>query len=242
MELRNRHIVVTGGTSGVGLELVRLLVAENRVTVVGRTSPRSARLREEFLSVGFITADLLEAGAARAVVAALAEDEVVDGLINCAAIQCTPHFNDPDFDPASIPREIATNLTAPCELTAALLPRLLAAPEAFILNVNSALALVPKPDSAVYCATKAALNAFSLSLRAQLQCTSVRILQAFLPLVDTAMTAGRGTGKLPADRVARDILAGIERAVEDNDIGKVALLRKLHRFLPGIARKIVARG
>ena len=65
--------------------------------------------------------------------------------------------------PSSIRREIAVNFAAPCELVALFLPALLAAHHPFVLNVNSGLALVPKPGSAVYCATKAAVISLTQS-------------------------------------------------------------------------------
>ncbi len=108
--------------------------------------------------------------------------------------------------------------------------------------MNSGLGLVPKTTSAIYCATKGALNIFSQSLRHQLEGTNIRVMQAFLPLVETPMTEGRGSGKLPADRVAADIIAGIEKNQLDIDIGKVKLLRPLARFLPSLARQIMKAG
>ncbi|MEO1574775.1 MAG: SDR family NAD(P)-dependent oxidoreductase, partial [Pseudomonadota bacterium] len=141
-----------------------------------------------------------------------------------------------------IAREINTNLTAPCLLVAHLLPALDHGRDARIVNVNSGLALAPKTDSAVYCATKAGLDTFSQSLRYQLEGARVRVQQAFLPLVDTGMTAGRGQGKLSAEYAAQAILAGIKRGRQDHDVGKVRILRVLTRWLPGLARRIMKAG
>lgn len=110
---------------------------------------------------------------------------------------------------------------------------------AVILNVNSGLALVPKTSSAIYCASKGALNIFSQSLRYQLKNTQVRVLQAFLPLVDTPMTKGRGKSKMTVEKVSTEIIKGIENTILDHDIGKVKLLRLLNRLLPSLAQKIM---
>ena len=163
----------------------------------------------------------------------------IDLLVNNAAIQYTPRFVDDDFEFATIEREISVNFTAVCALTALLLPALNHGGEAAIVNVNSGLGLVPKTSSAVYCATKAAVNVFSQSLRYQLENTDVQVLQAFVPLVDTAMTKGRGAHKLSPADAAHAVLRGVERGIEDNDIGKIRLLRSLLRFAPGIARRIM---
>ena len=123
-----------------------------------------------------------------------------------------------------------------------MLDKLRERPAAFILNVNSGLGIVPKHESAVYCSTKAGLDNFSRGLRAQLEGTNVRVLQAFLPLVDTPMTAGRGDGKLNPERVAAQIIDGIEQDIADHDIGKVRLLRAINRISPALSHRIMQKG
>lgn len=240
MKLERRNIVITGGTAGIGRELVRMLHADNDILVIASNTPRLEALARDIPGVLTCPADLsrhreVEA-AAREV---RARFKHLDVLINNAAVQYTPALLDDDFQHDSIRREIAINFTAVCSLTALLMPALLHDNAAAILNVNSGLALMPKTNSAVYCATKAAVNAFSQSLRNQLEGTNVRVLQAFMPLVETQMSAGRGIGKLSAADAARLLVRGVEHDVEDHDIGKVRLLRALVRFAPGIARNII---
>ena len=159
----------------------------------------------------------------------------IDVLINNAAIQCTPEFLSDDFNYDAIQTEIDVNFTAICHLTYLFLPMLLAAQSGQIININSGLAIAPKQGSAIYCATKSALDSFSKSLSYQLEKTSVDVRQIFLPLVDTAMTEGRGSGKLQADYVAKRIISGA------NDIGKVPLLRLINYIAPPLARRIMKR-
>ena len=112
---------------------------------------------------------------------------------------------------------------------------------ASIVNVNSGLGLVPKTSSAVYCGSKGGLNIFSISLGHQLAETNVKVVQAFLPLVDTKMTAGRGSGKLSAAEAAKEIIKAIESRRGIVDIGKVKLLRMIHRLSPSLATRIMKR-
>ena len=58
--------------------------------------------------------------------------------------------------------------------------------------MTSGLTLVPKQTAAMYCASKAALHSFSKALRWQLEGTAVKVFEVLPPVVDTAMTAGRG--------------------------------------------------
>lgn len=241
MQLSNRRIVLTGGTSGIGRELAVALARDSAVVVLARRSERSDNLQTELPDIELLDIDLSCLNDIAAAAEALVSGGPIHGLINCAAVQFTPVFTSPDFDLASIRREIDINLVAPCELTALLLPSLLQVDEAFIMNVNSGLGLVPKSESAVYCATKGGLNIFTKALRNQLHGSAVRVQQTFLPLVDTPMTQGRGQGKLAAREVARRILVGIERGTEDIYVGKVNLLRAIERLAPPLARRIMVR-
>lgn len=239
MRLADRRIVLTGGTSGIGRELAQQLSQENDVVVVARSSARSAALKADIPGVEFVPADLASADQVAAAGKALASGRQIHGLINCAAVQNTPTLTSSEFDVASIRREIDINLSAVCELTALLLPSLLHANRAFIMNVSSGLGLVPKTQSAVYCATKGGLNIFSQALRNQLRGTNVRVQLALLPLVDTPMTAGRGKDKMPAPDAARQILQAIEQGRQHVAIGKVKLLRAINAIAPPLAARIL---
>ncbi|GLX77736.1 putative oxidoreductase DltE [Thalassotalea insulae] len=240
MQLINKNILITGATSGIGLELVEQLYKKNTIYIIARNQKKINTLKEKFALVKVFKADLNNIDELKLVSEALrSETPHLDVLINNAAVQYTPTFIDDDFDFDSIEREITTNFTSLCCLTHLLLPLLNHEKPAAILNVNSGLSLVPKKTSAIYCATKGALNIFSQSLRYQLQHTNIKVMQAFLPLVDTAMTKGRGKGKMSPSKVSALIIDGIEKSVDDNDIGKVKLLRILLRFLPFIARNIM---
>lgn len=241
MTIQDRTIVLTGGTSGIGFEMVQRLKTKNRVVVVSRPSPRLIKLADSCPEISIVPADLSKPREFRAVAdKVLSELNQIDILINNAAIQFTPTFLSDQFEYDNINREISLNFTAVCSLSYLLLPALLVScKRPRIVNINSGLALAPKKSSAVYCATKAAMDSFSVSLSYQLADTNVRVLQAFLPLVDTAMTQGRGKGKISAQRAADEILGGIEKGTKSNNIGKVKLLRLLMRLSPMLAYRIM---
>lgn len=240
MTISNKHIVITGGSSGIGLELVKQLHVNNKISIISRASHGLEQLRKNYDDIGIYEAELSDLSQVENVADQIMKDnEMVDILINNAAVQYTPKFLDDDFCYHHIKREIDVNFTSVCSLTYLMLPSLLNSNRAIIMNVNSGLGLVPKTSSAIYCATKGALNIFSQSLRHQFEETNIKVKQVFLPLVDTAMTQGRGSGKLSAQKVATDIIAGLESKRLDIDIGKVKLLRPIARFLPLLARRIM---
>lgn len=242
MELENKIIVLTGPSSGVGLELLRLLGPNNIVVGLSRNHPPADAIdaARDYTHVELDLADGQAVGDTIAPITAKHPDGI-DGLINCAAVQFTPRFLDADFDPGSVEREIAINLTSPIRLIAGLIDALGKASEPFVMNINSGLGLVPKTESAVYCATKAGLDNFTRGLRAQLTGTRIAVQQTILPLVDTPMTDGRGSGKLQAADVAAQIVRAIEKRTPDTDIGKVGLLRRINRLSPALAHRIMAR-
>ena len=243
MELKGKNIVITGGTSGIGYEMVKRLHADNTLIVAASNRNRLGQLGKDFKGILTCQADLASPAAIESIAEAVSENfGQLDVLINNAAVQYTPTFLDADFDHASIEQEIAINFTSVCRLTSRLLPNLIGNAPAAIVNVNSGLALAPKTSSAVYCATKGAMNLFSQSLGYQLAETNVSVLQAFLPLVDTGMTEGRGNGKLSAPEAAERLIDGIERDIKNHDIGKVKILRLLLAVAPWLARRIMRQG
>ncbi|MCK5041191.1 MAG: SDR family NAD(P)-dependent oxidoreductase [Sphingomonadales bacterium] len=241
MDLTNKRIVITGGTSGIGHEIVRQLHEGNDLIVISRHADKLEKLKNEFSGVAVFQADLSDLMQVEKVGKTIAERfKNIDVLINNAAVQNTAKLTDYNFTYANIEKETTINFTAPCCLTYLLLPALLASENrAAILNINSGLGLSPKTSSAIYCATKAGLSSFSQSLSYQLENTNVRVLQAFLPLVETNMTIGRGKHKLSAATAAAKIINGLKKEIPENNIGIVKLLRFLLRLAPSLAKKIM---
>lgn len=240
MKLNNKRIVITGGTSGIGYQLVSLLNSNNEVIVIAKDPDKIKSLVNEYKEVVAYKTDLSKQQEIE-----LTADKIIerygyiDLLINNAAVQYTPCFLDDNFNPKGIEHEIAVNFTAICSLCYKLLPSLLHENKAIILNVNSGLALAPKTESAVYCATKSAMTNFTIALRYQLEKTNIDVQQAFLVIVETAMTEGRGRKKITAAAAAKKIIHGINKEINDHDIGKVKLLRFLLRLAPSLAKKIM---
>lgn len=243
MQLSNKTIVVTGGTSGVGLELVKDLSQNNQVIVIARSTERLNKLKDITPNLKTFQADLSNACTYPDLVGQIiSSTPTIDILINNAAVQYTPTFIDNTFTYESIFHEINTNLTAICSLCFLFLPALKQEKSSYILNINSGLAFTPKKSSAVYCATKAALRSFSQSLRYQFIDTNIDILEAYLPVVDTPMTAGRGTNKVSAQEAAIAIIKGLKKEKQKIYIGKTRFLPLLLTLAPGLARSMIRRG
>lgn len=85
--------------------------------------------------------------------------------------------------------EIRCHFERPVYLTARRLPHLRRQPAASVVNVGSGLGFVPAAAMPVYCAAKAALHAFSVSLRHQLAPQGIAVVEVIPPMVDTEFDA-----------------------------------------------------
>jgi short-subunit dehydrogenase involved in D-alanine esterification of teichoic acids len=138
--------------------------------------------------------------------------------------------------------ELDINLVSPLYLTKLFLPQLLSQPTAAIVNVSSGLGIVPKQSAPVYCASKAALHSFTKSLRWQLEGSSVKVFEIIPPIVDTAMTRGRGRGKISPEALVEEFWTDFARNRYEIRIGKTKLLFVLQRLMPAIAERIMRPG
>lgn len=242
MNLSNRSVLVTGATSGIGLALSQKLSASGSdLIAVGRSGEKLAALQCKIPGAVPIQCDLTS----KCDVLSLArrvedENHPVSILVNNAAVQYHPRFNDADFSFDSIDHEITTNFTSAAWMTSLLLPTLLRqASGAVIVNISSGLAIYPKTSSAIYSATKAALHSFSQSLRYQLAGTSVRVCEVLFPLVDTEMAAGRGKNKISADIAADEIIDAITNGINEKYVGVAKVLPFISRLSPTLTKKIL---
>jgi uncharacterized oxidoreductase len=240
---RPSTFIVTGASSGIGWELARQLAGRgHRVIAIARDEQRLADLAAMSAHIEPACFDLARCEAIDDFVAGLlARHPLIDGLINNAAIQHDVRVDDAGYAARQVAEEIAINLTAPIMLTRALLPHLAARSRATIVNLGSGLGFVPKRTSAVYSATKAGLRLFSGGLRVQLRSGSVEVIDVILPLVDTPMTHGRGSGKISAAAAAAAIVDRLWRGSGELHVGKARALHLITRVAPGLAARIMQR-
>jgi short-subunit dehydrogenase len=165
--------VVTGASSGIGREIARELARRGHpVLAVARRADRLAALADEVRRAGWaevhpLSQDVAAPGAAAAVASRAAELGGARWLVNDAgAFSLGPFEED---DPELLRNLLRLNVEGLVLLTRALLPQLLAAPGARILNVASLAGLQPTPWYAAYGASKAFLVAFSESLSEELR-------------------------------------------------------------------------
>lgn len=237
MELRGKHALVTGGSDGIGREIALQLQGLGADVIV---TGRSAEKLQAMASLGFgtIASDLSTPAGVEAVVTGVAGKPLAL-LVNNAGVGSAYDLDRVEtLDSAA--HCIRTNLDAPIALCTRLLPTLRAQPEATIVNVTSGLAIAPS-TGAVYCATKAALRSYTQSIRALLKGTSVHVIEALPPVVETNMTAARAGKKMSAHDCAAEIVRGIRTGKSEVNAGMVKILQLVHSISPALARRIMIR-
>lgn len=199
MDLHNRTVVVTGGASGIGLAIAtRFQRAGSTVIICGR---RPDVLRDAQAACPGVITHAADLSSAPARIGfrdwVLQQHPAVDVLVNNAGIQRRVSLLE-DEPWETTHAEIAINVEAPIHLARLFIPHLRQSERAGIVNVTSGLSFAPLANVPIYCATKAALHSFTLSLRHQLRETPIEVVEIVPPAVDTDL-GGPGLHTFGAD-------------------------------------------
>lgn len=178
MKTKGNTILITGGTSGIGLGLARKFhELGNQVIVAGRRTQLLDEIAAEHPGIETIVLDIADPQSiARTREVVAARYPQLNVLINNAGIQLPENLLDSGSWPVA-EDTIATNLLGTIRMVYAFLPLLVEQNDAVVMNVSSALAFVPFPITPTYNATKAALHSFSDSLRVQAADTGVQVIE-----------------------------------------------------------------
>jgi uncharacterized oxidoreductase len=241
MQLEGHTILITGGGTGIGLALAQALVQkQNTVIICGRRMEKLEAAKQETPELHTIQCDVANPEECRELFERLsAEFPQLSILVNNAGTGAKAWFRDGVVDMTEIRNTIATNLTAPVELSALLLPLLQAQPKAAVVNVSSVLAYLPLAGSAVYCATKSALHSFTQALRIDLTSTTVQVFEVMPPAVDTDMLKGYEGPSLTPEFTAEQIVQGMEKDEYEMRIGQTNYAYWLSRIAPGYILKLM---
>lgn len=233
MKQSGNTMLITGGGSGIGRDLAnRFADKGNFVIVAGRGADALRQTVGGRDNMSALTVDLDDAAALSTFASRIvAEHPKLNVLINNAGIMFEEDISR-SRDLSEAEATITTNLLGPIRLINALVDHLKEQPDAAIINVTSGLAFVPTARAPTYCATKAALHSYTLSLRQKLR-GQVEVIELAPPGVQTDLTPGQSTreGYMPLKEFTDETmeLFSIETTPAEVAVGRAELLRTAER-------------
>lgn len=258
-KFQNAHVLVTGGSSGIGLETARIAIQRGaRVSLIARRpdvlDDAAALLREAGGQVAVAATDVADAGQVDAAVSAVTAALGPVDIAICSAGQARPgYFQELDADLFRTMMDV--NYFGTVNVARAVVPAMIERRAGSFVGVSSAAGLVGVFGYTAYAPTKFAVRGFLESLRAELLPYGIHVGCSFPPDTDTPQLAdenrfkpkethaiGGATKPLSPVRVAKSIVDGIEkeRFVIVPDASTRALA-KVTGLLPGVVASVMDR-
>jgi uncharacterized oxidoreductase len=238
MKLLNSTILITGGTSGIGLEFIKQLSQQGtaKIVITGRDNSRLEVIKKECPSVYTIQSDVSDARQIEQLFKEVTQKfPALNIIINNAGVMRNLDLQDPNIKLDNITQEIDINLSGTIRMVHQFLPHLKAQPSAAIVNISSGLAFVPFPISPIYSAAKAGVHAYTQVLRVQLKATNVRVFEVAPPSTETPLQdafsdidLGSSSPLMKVDKMVAETISGI--------------LKNKHEILPGMAKMMKIMG
>lgn len=248
--LAGRTILLTGGSSGIGLAAARLLAGEGcRLFLISRDRTRLESATGNLVAT-LLQYDLSEPEQVRAMADAVArETESLDALINCAGQLEVGPAATLGFGTAD--RLMRINFLGAAAAIDTCLPLLRRGYRPVIVNVSSLASRVAPPYMAAYAASKFALSGYSHALRQELRAEGIHVGLVVPGPVDTPMVRGKlgesyfpllpGVPVIGPDRVARAIVAVIKRRLPEVVLpGRLSIAARLASAFPGLVDLVYA--
>jgi len=238
MKLKGNTIVITGGTSGIGRELVeRFLALGNQIVTCGRRKGRLDQLQSRHSALSVFTCDVTdEVQRVRFAEWVGANHPATNVLVNNAGVQLVMDFTQ-SVDLGRVRSEVETNFIAPLHFASLFAPILARKEGAAIVNISSGLAFSPLAFMPVYCATKAAIHSLSLSLRRQMSSLGIKVFEIAPPAVDSELGRERwpkgqsSHGGMPVAEFVAAMLKALEADLREAAIGQAEGMREKREAL-----------
>lgn len=246
MNITNKTVLITGGGSGIGFQIAKLLSQKgNKVIITGRSEERLRKAAEQLQNIRYIVADVTSAVDTDRLV-----EEInnrygeLDILINNAGRANVYKLGKAANAADKATEEMETNYFSAIRLTEKLLPLLEKSQEAAIVNVTSIVAFAPGINMPTYAASKAALHSYTRILRFTLgRAITIKVFELMPPLVDTELSAAiGGANGIPPEEVAEGLIKGFEEDEYEMHIGVTANIYKLYLSSPEAALNMLNKG
>lgn len=216
MNLKEKKVLITGGSSGIGKAIVDALYQSGtrNFAVAGRDAVKLRQLEKDFPEASFLylVGNVGSPDDVKSFISKVKEDwNGLDILINNAGVvSAGPLEQISDED---IIAQININLTGLILLTKYALPMLKKSDQAAIINLSSGLGVIGLPFYATYAAAKAGATNFSEALRRELKDFPIHVMTVYptatdTPMMKTANTSNMDTPEAVAESTIKGLMAG----------------------------------
>ncbi|HUV91842.1 MAG TPA: SDR family oxidoreductase [Anaerolineales bacterium] len=232
MDYKDKSVLITGGTSGIGLELARILAARGaRLFLFARSQDNLNKTINDLQTVQAgeyhgIPTDVSDANqVAKSVKQVIETAGVPDLLVNCAGAAHPGYVQDLDLEIFRWMMDV--NYYGAVYVTKAILPGMIERKSGYIVNIASLAAVVGMYSYTAYGASKFALRGFSDALRMEMKPHGIQVSIVYPADVDTPQLTYENQYKpaelkqilkilpaldpIPPEQVARAIVGGIDR-------------------------------
>ncbi len=235
MRMHSNTILITGASSGIGKNLAEAFhQLGNQVLISGRREAALQSICEANPGMRYYALDVTDSGSVLEVARKVAEEfPKLNCVFNNAGVQKARDFAaGHPLEEQALLEEVNTNLLGVIRVAAAFLPHLRGQPGSTLVNVSSGLAFVPLARFPVYCATKAAVHSFTMSLRHQLMGTGVKVIEVVPPYVATDLgKESKADGQFSPQPMSLEAFIAETMIALEGDADEVVI---------GDARKLVA--
>lgn len=219
MKINGNTVLITGGATGIGFAIAEKLVKlGNSVIICGRREEKLNDAKKKIPEINIFRCDI-----SKEEERAKLQDHVssnfkgIDILVNNAGIQRRIDLRKGMEDILKSEDEIEINLRSQIYLAARFVPMLLQKEEAAIVNVSSGLGFVPFTTFPIYCATKAAIHSFTMSLRHQLRGSPIKVFEVIPPTVYDTELKGKPIEKTDWTVSAAEVADAVADGIRNNE-------------------------
>jgi len=242
MKLKNNTVLITGGSSGIGFELSKVLIQKgNKVIICGKSDEKLMAARK--LEPRLITyqCDLSDSRECTDFARKITEDHPdLNILINNAAIVNKIDFINDENAMELAEIEYRTNLIAPIRLSKLLYKTMSKNDTPAIINITTGLIYAPRVIYPFYNSSKSALHSFTQTLRIRLQNEKTKVVEVMFPAVDTPWHQGNPPKiAISAEAAVSEMINGLEKGKSEIKVGGAKILSLISRIAPGFALKKV---
>jgi uncharacterized oxidoreductase len=246
MELKGNTILITGGSSGIGLALAKKFVElENTVIVTGRSAERLQATKLAVPALHTYRCDAADPNDLKVLASTIErEHPTLNVLFNNAGVMRFKNLSHSTPDLLELTTELDINLAGPIRTVSVLIDTL-KRNKGTIINVSSGLAFVPLPAAAIYCATKAAVHSYSISLRHLLASQGVEVVELIPPAVKTNLAAIPEDGNVKVfttDELVAATIKGLKSGAKEIRPGQANQLHWMSRIAPQFIAEQLAKG